>query len=110
INFKIMSKVFRSTIAISLFPVLAFAQLTDSIATDILLREVVIEHRHNISEANQLQKKASGQMQTDKLLERIPGIQMVRRGNYAWEPTIRSLNAGQINVTIDGMHIFGACT
>jgi len=83
---------------------------TDSISKNILLREVMVAHRHGITELNQLQQKASGQTSTDKLLQRVPGVQMVRRGNYAWEPTIRSLNAGQINMTIDGMHIFGACT
>lgn len=47
---------------------------------------------------------------TEDVLSRLSGISMVRRGNYAWEPTINGLSAGQINVTIDGMRIFGACT
>jgi len=50
------------------------------------------------------------QQLTDKILSEIPGVTMIKRGNYAQEPTIRGLNNGQINTTIDGMQIFGACT
>lgn len=46
----------------------------------------------------------------DKLLEYLPGVTLIRRGNYALEPTIRGLSAAQINTTIDGMYVFGACT
>lgn len=48
--------------------------------------------------------------QTDNILYHINGITLIKRGNYAQEPTIRGLNAGQINLTLDGMQIFGACT
>src|SRR5690606_35269744 len=44
------------------------------------------------------------------MLSQIQGVHLIRRGNFAWEPTIRGLNGGQINTTIDGMFIFGACT
>lgn len=50
------------------------------------------------------------QQLTDDYLEDQPGVTLISRGNYAKEPTIRGLNAGQINMTIDGMQIFGACT
>lgn len=50
------------------------------------------------------------QQLTDRFLSDIPQITLIRRGNFAQEPTIRGLNAGQINMTIDGMQIFGACT
>lgn len=57
-------------------------------------------------------EKSSAQLQqsTDKLLSTTPGITLIKRGNFALEPTIRGLNAGQINTTIDGMQMFGACT
>lgn len=96
------------------FPVMAFAQhetmAIDSTLKNILLHEVVVVREGGIAATNQREQRNSLQASTDKLLERIPGVQMVRRGSYAWEPTLRSLNGGQINVTIDGMHIFGACT
>lgn len=76
----------------------------------IILDEISISHHADIASANQQRQRASLQEPTDKILEHIPGIQMIRRGNYAWEPTMRSLNAAQVNITIDGMHLFGACT
>jgi iron complex outermembrane receptor protein len=47
---------------------------------------------------------------TEDVLARLSGVTMVRRGNYAWEPTINGLSGGQVNVSIDGMRMFGACT
>ncbi|WP_422360180.1 TonB-dependent receptor [Reichenbachiella sp.] len=47
---------------------------------------------------------------TEDVLSRLSGINMIRRGNYAWEPTINGLSSGQVNVAIDGMRMFGACT
>ncbi len=95
-------------------PLVAVAQHgtapVDSTLRNVLLNEVVVVREEGIAASNQREQRATLQLSTDKLLERIPGVQLVRRGNYAWEPTMRSLSAGQINVTIDGMHIFGACT
>lgn len=50
------------------------------------------------------------QESTDKLMSLDPAITLIKRGNYAQEPTVRGLNAGQITTTIDGMQMFGACT
>src|SRR5690606_24308974 len=97
-----------------LFPGIAIAYqghlLPDSTLKNILLHEVVVVREEGVAASNQREQRGSLQLSTDKLLDRIPGVQLVRRGNYAWEPTLRSLNGGQVNVTIDGMHIFGACT
>lgn len=78
--------------------------------TNIHIQEIHIWNRQGVGNGYLQEQRANKQLSTDKLLDRIPEIQMIRRGNYAWEPTIRSLNSGQINLTIDGMHIFGACT
>lgn len=78
--------------------------------TTIYIQEVLVQNRQGVSSSYQREQRASKQLSTDKILDHVPEVQMIRRGNYAWEPTIRSLNSGQINVTIDGMHIFGACT
>jgi len=40
----------------------------------------------------------------------MKGIALIRRGAYGQEPVFRGLSNGQLNVTIDGMKIFGACT
>ena len=47
---------------------------------------------------------------TESALERIPAVSLVSRGNFAPEPTYRGFSSGQLNLTIDGMHIFSACT
>jgi iron complex outermembrane recepter protein len=46
----------------------------------------------------------------DEYLERSMRVSMIKRGGYAWEPMVNSLSSERISVTIDGMHIFGACT
>lgn len=46
---------------------------------------------------------------TDDVLEKVNGLSMIRRANFALEPAIRGLSAGQINVLVDDMKIFGAC-
>jgi len=35
---------------------------------------------------------------------------MIRRGAYAMDPQLHGFSAGQVNVSIDGMRMFGACT
>ncbi len=52
----------------------------------------------------------TGLSSSDELIGRLGGVNMIRRGNYAYEPVIRGLSGGQINVTIDGMKMLGACT
>ncbi len=109
-----MRRLHNIVLVITTFPFMAFGQQgatpADSTLKNILLHEVVVVREEGVAASNQREQRGSLQLSTDKLLERIPGVQLVRRGNYAWEPTLRSLNAGQINVTIDGMHLFGACT
>src|SRR5690554_1937813 len=70
-------------------------------------KEIVIQgQKKKNKDKTALQLQAS----TDKLLSTTPGITLIKRGNFALEPTIRGLNAGQINMTIDDMQMFGACT
>jgi iron complex outermembrane receptor protein len=47
---------------------------------------------------------------TEDVLCHMAQVSLVRRGAYGQEPVIRGLSAGQINVSIDGMRMFGACT
>lgn len=81
-----------------------------NLVKEIFIEEIAVKRNVGVITGIQQEKRANLQMSTDKVLEHIPGVQIVKRGNFAWEPTVRSLNAGQINITIDGMHIFGACT
>ncbi|HRP57431.1 TonB-dependent receptor [Agriterribacter sp.] len=86
------------------------AQEDTSFHTSVTLQEVVVQHDARLRNSREKKHSANLQTSTDQLLESVAGINMIRRGNYAWEPTIRGLNAGQINVTISGMAVFGACT
>src|SRR5690554_4156850 len=85
---------------------LVFSQ-DDTLTSSQNYKEIVIQGQKKGSK-----DKASAQLQesTDKLLSTTPGITLIKRGNFALEPTIRGLSAGQINTTIDGMQMFGACT
>ena len=47
---------------------------------------------------------------TENILSRMQGVTLIRRGAYGQEPMFRGLSNGQLNVTIDGMKVFGACT
>lgn len=47
---------------------------------------------------------------TEDILSRMQGVNLIRRGAYGLEPTLRSYGSGQSNLTIDGMRIYGACT
>ncbi len=84
----------------------AFAQ-EDTTGHFQVLKEITVN-----SKSAELATESTPDLQqlTDKLLSEIPGVTLIKRGNYAQEPTIRGLNNGQINSTIDGMQIFGACT
>ena len=46
----------------------------------------------------------------DEVIEGSSGISLVRRGNYASEIVLRGLSSDRLNITIDGMKIFSACT
>lgn len=73
----------------------------------INLNEVVV-----ISAGKQLnhQKQSKPMSSLDEFLESSRSINMVKRGAYAWEPTMNDMSSERLAVTIDGMQIFGACT
>ena len=85
------------------------AQVEDSITTRILSEVVVTDAR---IEGDTLQNfyRSNAAATTETILSRMQGVSLIRRGAYGQEPVIRGLSSGQLNVTIDGMKIFGACT
>lgn len=81
------------------------------IGIEVTLDEMIIQDSaDSLNSPNYNFYKNNPLNSTDDILSRLSGISMVRRGNYAWEPTINGLSGGQINVCIDGMRMFGACT
>jgi len=81
------------------------------IAWDYMLDELKIYGRVNSKEETLFSFfKTTSYGSSDELIARLSGVNMIRRGNYALEPVIRGLSAGQLIVTLDGMRILGACT
>ena len=70
------------------------------------LKEVLVLSRRKLS--NHRQEKTLSSI--DNYLEKSNKVTMIKRGNYAWEPTINNMASERLVVTIDGMQIFGACT
>ncbi|RKE98154.1 TonB-dependent receptor domain-containing protein [Ichthyenterobacterium magnum] len=91
-----------------LFSGFTFAQEKEqaTIKDTTKLKEVIVLSRRKLS--NHRQQKTLSSI--DDYLEKSNKITMIKRGNYAWEPSINNMNSERLNVTIDGMQIFGACT
>ncbi|OUR93356.1 TonB-dependent receptor [Flavobacteriales bacterium 34_180_T64] len=70
------------------------------------LDEITVVGRRKLSNYRQEKTLSS----VDDFLEKANKITMIKRGNYAWEPSINNMNSQRLTVTIDGMQIFGACT
>ena len=70
------------------------------------LDEIILVGRRKLS--NYRQEKTLSSI--DDYLEKANKVIMIKRGNYAWEPSVNNMNSERLNVTIDGMQIFGACT
>ena len=98
-------------LVIAILPIYMQAQDTDSFGVkNVLMKEIIVQSNTNFSNAKEKRQPKDLQASTENILSGINGVNMISRGNFAQEPTIRGLNGGQINVTIDGMAIFGACT
>ncbi|WP_412987800.1 TonB-dependent receptor [Pontimicrobium sp. IMCC45349] len=70
------------------------------------LDEVIVVAQRKLS--NYRQEKTLSSI--DTYLEKANKITMIKRGNYAWEPSLNNMVSDRLNVTIDGIQIFGACT
>lgn len=46
----------------------------------------------------------------DEFLASSASISFIKRGAYAWEPLLNNMGMERSTITIDGMHVFGACT
>src|SRR5690554_1998345 len=78
----------------------------DSIITVDLEEVIMISARKGLDHQGQLKPLSS----LDEYLESSRKVDMVKRGAYAWEPTLNNMFSERLSVTIDGMRIFGACT
>ena len=94
---------FISTILFSQEPI-DTEQKADTTATQ--LNEIIVVGRRKLS--NYRQEKTLSSI--DDYLEKSNKITMIKRGNYAWEPSMNNMVTDRLSVTIDGMQIYGACT
>ena len=82
----------------------------DSSAKTITLEEVSVcdlaDEKNQSFDFYKNNKLAS----TEDILSRMQGVNLIKRGAYGLEPTLRNYSSGQTNLTIDGMRIYGACT
>lgn len=88
-----------------------------TVGLTIELIRVTIESKHFITVQGE---KATGHMlghlqqtnlsTTENLISMIEGVSLIARGSYAQEPSIRGMSGGRMNITINGMKSFGACT
>lgn len=92
-----------------LFSAITFAQELEEAKVEkdtTQLEEVILIGQRKLS--NYRQEKTLSSI--DNYLEKSNRISMIKRGNYAWEPSLNNMDSQRLVVTIDGMQIFGACT
>ncbi|MDR3705122.1 MAG: TonB-dependent receptor [Paludibacteraceae bacterium] len=70
------------------------------------LKEVTVTGKTGLGSKNESKPLSS----LDEYIDGQDNISLVKRGAYAWEPTINNMPTERISVTIDGMKIFCACT
>ncbi|MDP4210504.1 MAG: TonB-dependent receptor [Bacteroidota bacterium] len=80
-------------------------QKTDSVR-NLCLKEVIIIGKTGLGSKNEPKPMSS----VDEYMEQQDRINLIKRGSYAWEPTINNMASERTSVTIDGMKIFCACT
>lgn len=86
------------------------AQDQDSVFKNFELKEVTIHVQKTSKSPNSHFYQSSSLSNTEDILSRVEGVSLVRRGPIGMEPTLRGFSAGQVNLVIDGMKMFGACT
>lgn len=108
---KSSSKAFLGVnILILLSTSLVAQEIKDSIYKRLILKEVYIQSQVQSKHPASSFYQSSGLANTEDILSKIEGISLIRRGPIGMEPALRAFSGGQINMVIDGMKIFGACT
>lgn len=97
----------------AIFPAISsvFAQQSsDSIFKKLELKDIYIRGYAISKNPGSQFYQSSNLSSTEDILSKVEGISLVRRGPIGMEPVLRAFSAGQVNVVIDGMKFFGACT
>ena len=101
--------IMKKCILFFLFLTIAAAEESDTTKVYQLQHVIILRQTEQHDAAIDFYR-ANSAATTEEILARSQSVQMIRRGNYGLEPSIRGFSAGQISLTIDGMHIHGACT
>ncbi|AZA81784.1 TonB-dependent receptor [Chryseobacterium lactis] len=70
----------------------------------------VLEEVKVKGDKKKIETKMKMAVSVDEFLASSDKISFIKRGAYAWEPLLNNMGTERSTVTIDGMHIFGACT
>ena len=77
----------------------------------VMLNELTVTVNIPLTNKNVVDFYRTNQFSTiDNINARLDGMSLIKRGAYALEPQMNGFSGGQLNVTIDGMKMFGACT
>jgi len=82
------------------------AHAQDTKDSTISLKEVTIIARAK----KKIETEMKMAVTVDEFLASSDQISFIKRGAYAWEPMLNNMSTERSVITIDGMHIFGACT
>lgn len=82
----------------------------DTVVKNLVLKEVYIQGFAQSKHPGSVFYQSSALSSTEDILSRIEGVSLIRRGPIGMEPVLRAFSAGQVNMVIDGMKFFGACT
>ena len=85
---------------------LAHAQNRNDSIKSRQLKEVTVTGKTGLDSINESKPLSS----IDEYIQKLPKVNTIKRGGYAWEPTVNSMASERISVTLDGMKIFCACT
>jgi iron complex outermembrane recepter protein len=101
-------------ICLLVLPVICKAQVADSarsLQDTIRLDEVTVSANLPLDDDDIVDFYRTNHFATlDNINARLDGMSLIKRGAYALEPQLHGFSGGQLNVTIDGMKMFGACT
>ncbi|MBP1840675.1 TonB-dependent receptor plug domain-containing protein [Formosa algae] len=75
-------------------------------SSDVLLDEVLVI----AAKKTKIETDMKMAVSVDEFLASSDNISFIKRGAYAWEPLLNNMSTERSLVTIDGMHVFGACT
>ncbi|RIH65056.1 TonB-dependent receptor [Mariniphaga sediminis] len=77
----------------------------------VQIEEITVTQNFILNDENMVKYyQSSHSSGIDKMNARLGGVSLISRGAYAREPVLNGFSGGQINVTIGGMKMFGACT